>query len=221
MSGESGVAEQVTSTLEAWLEFIPSVFMALAIIFTAYSAYEATRWSGVQAAEFATAGSLRTEATTEITVGMTELSYDAQVFAAFALEFRDADFDDPETLAGVLDLADDLMRDEFKPFLDEWLALEPDDNPDVPRTPFGLPSFENDDLVEAEVLQAEAEASFEKAKEANQNGDDYILATIFFASVLFFTGLRLRNASVRSFVQVLAAAALIAGILRVVTLPFH
>lgn len=221
MSGESTVPEPEESTLEIWLEFIPSVLMALAVLLTAYSAYQATRWSGVQATEFATASSLRTQASALTAVGITELSYDAGVFGDIALAYRGLDPSDPAVIEEVDEFADTLARDEFKPVLDEWLALEPDTNPDAPGTPFDLPSYLNENLVEAKRLTAEAELSFEAAKEANQNGDEYVLATIFFASVLFFTGLRLRTRVVRGLIQVLAAGALVAGIFRVATLPFH
>lgn len=221
MSGESGAVEREASTLETWLEFIPSVLMALAVILTAYSAYQATRWGGVQATDFAAASSLRTQANSLTTVGVTEVSYDAGVFGELALAFRSDDLSDPAMREEAARLADLLTRDEFKPILEEWIALDPANNPDAAATPFELPSYSNTNLNEAERLTNEAEVNFAEAKEANQNGDDYILATIFFASVLFFSGLRVRSAGSRSFVQMLAAAALIAGIVRVSTLPFQ
>lgn len=218
---ESGAAEREAGTLETWLEFLPSVLMALAVIFTAYSAYEATRWGGVQATEFATASSLRTQANSLTTVGVTQISYDAGVFGELALAFRNEDLSDPAMREEAARFAEILTRDEFKPFFEEWLALDPANNPDAPGTPFDLPSYSNANLDEAEQLTSEAEVSFEEAKEANQNGDDYILATIFFAAVLFFSGLRLSSAASRSFVLVLAATALIVAIVRVSTLPFQ
>ncbi len=213
--------------IEDWLEFIPSILMAAAVILTAYSAYEATRWGGVQATGFATASTLRAKATNLITAGVTEVSYDAGTFGDLALAFRNDDFSDPSAVEAAINYADALTRDEFKPFLEEWLKLkgqariDPINSPDPPGTPFDLPSYSNANLDEAELLVAEAEDFFGDAKDANQNGDDYILATIFFASVLFFTGIRMRNLLSRWAVILFAAIGLSLGIYQLLTLPFH
>ena len=222
MTEEPGEASQrLGVTIEDWLEFVPSILMAGAVVLTAYSAYESARWGGVQATEFATASSLRIEASAATSVGVTQMSYDAGTFGQLALDFRDTDFSDPVQREQASLLADSLMRDEFKVYFEEWVALDPSNNDEAPGTPFDLPTFSNDQIEEAERLTAEAEVSFNEAKDANQRSDDYILATIFFASVLFFTGLRMRGIRIRGFVIVLAAFALASGIVRISTLPFQ
>jgi hypothetical protein len=209
------------SSLEDWLEFLASVLMALAVVLTAYSAYQATRWNGVQATNFAMAGSLRTQANSLTTIGVTEVSYDANIFAALLIEFRDADFSDPAVLDEARRFADTLVRDEAAMAMDDWLNLNPFENPDAPRTPLELPSYQNANLEEAQQLIDEAALRFQDAKDANQNGDNYVLATILFAAVLFFTGLRVRTYRVRSLVQIFAMACLAGGLIRLLTLPFH
>ena len=205
------------------LEFVSSLLLAAAVVLTAYSAWQATRWGGVQSTDFAEAGSLRTEAATEITIGTAELAYDATTFSSFVFEFRDVDFDDPAVLAQVSSLADHLMRDEFRPFLEEWILAEPDDNPETPNTPFGLPNFANDNLERSLELQEEAELRFQEAQEANETADSYIFASIFFASVLFFAGIssKINRLQVRGGVLALASVGLILGVVRLATLPFE
>lgn len=222
MAQESGeTKEQEHSNLEDWLEFVPSILMAVAVLLTAYSAYEATRWSGVQATSFAKASSLRADATAATSVGITQLSYDAGTFGEIAIELRGADLSDPEERESALRLANALFRDEFKPYFKEWIALEPTSNPGAPGTPFDPPNFRNVKIAEAERLAEEAEAEFDAAKEANETGDNYIMATIFFAAVLFFTGLKIRNVKVRGIVIGLATVGLAGGIIRISTLPFQ
>jgi hypothetical protein len=204
-----------------WLEFVASILMAVAMILTAYSAYEATRWGGVQLTAFATSGALRTEANTLVTEGVTQVSYDASTFGNLALAFREEDLGDPSAMNEALLYADELTRDEFKPVLQEWLELDPRNNPNAPGTPLDLPSYSNAKLDEAKGLLAEADIAFEEAKNANQTGDDYILGTIFFASVLFFTGIRIKRLETHWIVIAFAVAGLSAGILRIATLPFH
>ena len=67
-----------------------------------------------------------------------------------------------------------------------------------------------------------ATAKFEEGKDANQTGDEYVLSTIFFASVLFFAGLSSKFSSNRVAVLALGFASfvLFAGIVRLSTLPF-
>ena len=44
------------------------------------------------------------------------------------------------------------------------------------------------DAVLADELAAQADEKAELAREANQNGDNYVLTMVLFASVLFFAG---------------------------------
>jgi len=220
--GTSGTREPEQSRFDYWLELAGSILLAAAVIATAFCAYEATRWSGVQATAFASAGSQRNQSVAALSTGNTQLSYDATTFGQFVFEFRGA-LEDPELLAEARELAGQLMRAEFLVYLDEWLASDPLNNPDAAQTPFELDSFANQSQLESERLVAEAEASFQKAKDANQTGDDYILATVFFASVLFFTGISSKfvNHNLKSAILILATVGLIVGIIRMSTLPFH
>jgi hypothetical protein len=43
------------------------------------------------------------------------------------------------------------------------------------------------------ALEEQATAKFQDAEEANQIGDDYILNTVFFASVLFFAAMAAKS----------------------------
>lgn len=205
------------------LDLLAAVLLSAAIILTAYGAYENTRWSGVEATLFAEASAKRTAAAAETTIGETELSYDAVTFGQFAFEFRNEDLSDEATRAEVRNLTEILVRDEFKPFLLEWLALAPQNNSDAPRTPFDLPGFENDNLAAAAELELEATEKLNEARDANQIVDGYVLATVFFASVLFFTGISsgLANIYARGIVLALASVALVAGLIWIFTLPFH
>jgi hypothetical protein len=201
------------------IEFFASLLMAFAVVLTAYSAYEATRWSGVQATQFARAGSLRTQANSLTARGVTEVSYDAMVFGQLLIAFKDTNLDDPAVEQQALQVANTLFRDEAKPALQEWIALR-ENGLSAPPMPLQLPSYSNANLQGADDLTAQADNSFSNAKQANQNGDNYILATILFASVLFFTGLRLHTKRIQIFVVCLAAVALAAGVVRLSTLPF-
>ncbi len=218
----SSGATHSQSRAEYWLELLSSVLLAVAVVATAYSAYEATRWSGVQATSFAEAGSLRNQSVAALSTANAQTAYDATTFGQFVFQFR-GQIEDQDDLAEARDLADDLMRDEFLVYLDEWLALDPLNNPDAAQTPFELPDFSNASQVESDRLVDQAEAKFQEARDANQTGDNYILATVFFASVLFFTGIsgKFLNLNLRAVILVLALGGLGFGLWRMLTLPFE
>jgi hypothetical protein len=68
------------------------------------------------------------------------------------------------------------------------LKTKPLRNPDAPGSPFEMSEYRIAELDEAEEKTVQAEKAFQKAKNANQTGDNYILLTVMFASVLFFAG---------------------------------
>jgi hypothetical protein len=74
---------------------------------------------------------------------------------------------------------------------------------------------------EATSLETEASALFEQGNESNQVSDNFVLAAVLFASVLFFAGLAGTFDSLRAqaFLLILGALMLVIGTVIVVTLP--
>ena len=72
------------------------------------------------------------------------------------------------------------------------------------------------------MLTARAEALFDQALDDNQTGDDFVLATVFFAIVLFAAGISSKFPSfmIRTTLLVVAAGGLVAAFIRMLTLPF-
>ena len=208
--------------LSHWLEILASALMALAVVGSAFSAWQATRWGGEQSTLFAEASSLRAQSISATTAAGQQISYDAIVFGEFAIEFvRDAL--DGELPPEARTLSELLVRDEFRPALEAWMELDPLNNPDAPRTPFDLDEYRNANLDEGERLGQLAESNLDEGKQANQNSDDFILAVVFFASVLFFGGVapKFRAIYVRAVVLLLASVGLGFAAWQIATLPYH
>jgi hypothetical protein len=197
--------------LEQW----SAALLAAATLATAFSAYEATRWSGQQSTRYTQAGAARTKAATNVSEGYSLVTIDATLFTQIATAYSD----DNQKLVKFLR---ERLRTEFKPVFDEWVDQEPLTNPEAKPTPFQLPSYEPETLVEAEKFDAEADQLFEEGREANQTSDNYVLATIFFAAVLFFAGLatKFRSRPVITGSLFFATAVFLAGVARLATLPF-
>ena len=205
-----------------WLEILSAALMAFAVVGSAFSAWQATRWGGQQSTLFAEASSTRAQSNQAITAAGQQISYDAIIFGEFAIEFvRDAL--DGELPPEATALADLLVRDEFRPALNAWIELEPLNNPDAPKTPFELEEYRNANLEEGERLSRLAESDLDDGKQANQNSDDFILAVVFFASVLFFGGIapKFLAVYVRAVVLLLASGGLGIAVWQIATLPYH
>ena len=79
----------------------------------------------------------------------------------------------------------------------------------------------DDKEQQAEDLRAEAEAASAIAVDANQTGDNYVLTTVLFASVLFFAGISTKFSGywVRVTLVVLAFLAFLSGTVLLLTFP--
>lgn len=199
------------------IELWSAALLAAATVATAFSAYEATRWGGVQATSFTEAGTARTESAKAESDGFTLVAIDADIFTQYAVAFSQ----DNERLMEIL--RDRFFRKEFKVAFKAWQAEDPETNPKAAQLPFQLPEYKVAKLEEADELSEEAGELFEEGREANQTSDDYILATIFFAAVLFFGGLATKFTSNRIAMGALGFGTLmfVAGLARLATLPFH
>ena len=200
---------------DRWVEILAAVVLALATIASAWSAYQSTRWGGVEAEAYAQAGATRTESIRASDLADANLTIDVEYFAIWLDEAGQGG--DTQVLA----LLERAFRPEFKVAFDAWLATDPLNNRDGPATPFDMDEYENSAQQEAEELRSEAEVSAGIASEANQTGDDYVLATVLFASVLFFAGISAKFASrwVRISLVVLGFLAFSAGAVLLLTFP--
>jgi len=199
------------------IELWSAVLLAAATVATAYSAYEATRWGGVQATSFTEAGTARTESAKAESDGFTLVSIDANIFTEYAVAFSQGN----ERLMEILRKR--FFRGEFKPAYRAWLRDQPLTNPDAAKLPFQLPEYRIAKLEAADQLSDKAGRLFDQGREANQTSDEYVLGTIFFAAVLFFAGLATKFKSDRIALGALSFGTLmfLGGLIRLGTLPFH
>ena len=199
---------------DRWVEILAASILALATIASAWSAYQATRWSGVQATAFAEAGAKRAESVRASDLADAELAIDAEYFAIWL----EAESENNETLESFLE---ERFRGEFAVAFDAWLATNPLTNPEAPRSPFDMPEYQLEAAAQAETLRAEAEAATAVAVEANQTGDNYVLTTVLFASVLFFAGIstKFRGRWIKAVLLGVGFAAFIAGAALLVSFP--
>jgi hypothetical protein len=198
------------------VEVVAAAVLALATIASAWSAYQATRWGGVQAAAFAEAGALRAESVRASDLADAELTIDVEYFAIWL----DGASQGNDTLQ---QRVEDSFRPEFVPAFEAWQATDPVANPEAPHTPFEMDEYQIAASREADELREQAEDSAQEALDANQNGDNYVLTTVLFASVLFFAGIstKFQGRRVKLTLVGLGLTAFIAGASILVTFPVH
>ncbi|MEN8233909.1 MAG: hypothetical protein ABFR89_03165 [Actinomycetota bacterium] len=231
MTEDSGTLATVTRDLSARLESIASIVLAIAVVLTAWAAFQSGKWSGEQSIQFSVAGASRTESTRHDTRGGQLVQIDVALFTDFVAAYIDdlaneriPPFDgsvyEPTngTLSGFLYKR---VRDEFRPALDAWLAADPANNPDAPPTPFEMDEYVVAEFLEAEQLAAAADEAAVEARRANQTGDNYVLTAVLFAAVLFFSGIasKLESRWNRHFVNLVGIIGVIAGAVILIRLP--
>jgi hypothetical protein len=195
------------------VEVLVVILLSLATVTTAWSAYQATRWSGEQAINSGRADSLRAEAGRSSNRANTSIIVDVQLFTAWVAAVGEGDAERADFLKA-------RFRSEFVPAYEAWRASVAEGT--IPKgTPFDLPEYQLGAEAETERLIAEAEARVADSREANQRGDNFILITVLFAMVLFFAGTvgKIRSKRVRRLLLAIAGVVWVVGVVFMLAMP--
>ncbi|HPQ81233.1 MAG TPA: hypothetical protein PLZ86_05860 [bacterium] len=164
------------------LEIVAAALMALATMGSAWSAYQATTWSGVQTFRLNEANAARALATRYWNEDTQFVAFDATML----IDYLSAETSGNRHLA-------DLLRQRFRPdfhdAVEAWLALDPFNNPVAPRSPFVMDEYKSTLKDKALGYEKLASQKTLEGSKANRIGDNYVLLTVLFASVLFFAGI--------------------------------
>lgn len=225
VQGDAGVVSRLEGTLDElaqsfeqrdWIELVATVVLSLAVLLAAWSAYQATRWSGEQAKAATTFTSTMTRWTDVTTVLTAQLIADDQTVAAWITMAADGNEVGMEAI-------EERVSDFLRPGFEAWLASAPPGEI-PPGTPFDTPEFEESSgeiLETRDALFEEAFAAAEAAGEANQTADNFVLVTVVMAAAMFFAGVgtKLRGRGVRIMMLAAASVLFIAGAVVIASLP--
>lgn len=195
---------------ERMLELGAVLLLSLTTLATAWSGYQAARWSGEQSQHYARASTLRIKSQAQSTLAGQLRIDDLVLFNGWL----DASEVGDTRLAALYRRR---FRPEFVPAFRAWQAERPTPVP----SPLYMPQYRLAETVRAGRLDTQADKLYREGTAAKSNDDHYILSTVFFAAVLFFAGISLRLGwwPLRVFVLGMAAVLLLAGIGYVATLP--
>ena len=196
-----------------WIELAAAVLLALATIMAAWSAYQATRWGGVQANAFSAAGAARTEATQQNSIFAAQVQIDVMLWLEYLKQSQAGDSEGASFL-------EDRFRDEFMGAHEEWLALM-DAGEVPPGTPFDLDSYAPESERLAIELNQQADELGAQARAANQTSDNFVLVAVIMASVLFFAGVgtKFKGRAVRLGMLGLGVLLFVAGVAFTFSMP--
>jgi hypothetical protein len=199
---------------ERWMGTIAAIVLSMATVLTAWCGYQATRWGGVQATSYSQAGAARTQSAQKNNEATLRMNMHLSLFTQYVVA----------TAEGNTKLAD-FVYQRFPPALrvatDDWLKTKPLTNPDAPRSPFDMPSYQLPEQAEAAQLEKIADEKAQRAGDANELGDRYVLLTVIFATSLFFVGIssKFRWLAIEASMIVIGAIVLLGGLAVSLTLP--
>lgn len=203
-----------SSKRERWLEIAAALMLSLATLGIAWSGYQATKWSGLQARRYTQASTARSLANQAATLAAQDRTQDLLNFNRWLEVTTSGD-------TQLADLYQRRFRPEFRPAFERWLSGDPLHNPDAVASPLNEPNYELADTQKADRLEKLGDLRFEQGKEATGHADDYVFVTVFFAVVLFFAGISLRFEwlPMRLFILGLGTVLLLWGAARLLELP--
>ena len=165
-----------------WVEIGCAIILALATVASAWCAYQATLWGGVQIFRLAAVSKAGREMAVQSLTALQSRGMDANMF----INYLEAHGRGDAQHEGLLYQR---FRPEMRKALDAWLKTDPFQNPQAPLTPFRMAEYVQSEQLEANRRQAEADQQEAAAARANRISDGYVSLTVLFAVVLFFGGI--------------------------------
>jgi hypothetical protein len=161
---------------------LATILLAVATVATAWSGYQASRWSGEASKATMRGTAARVESTKQADLANAQAEVDVAVF----IQWVDAYATDSTELR---EFYFKRFRAEFKPAVVAWLATRPLQNPKAPLTPFAMPQYRSAARDEAASLERQADAWAATARTNIQRSTNYVLGVVMFAAALFFAGM--------------------------------
>src|SRR5258705_5449361 len=130
---QSGDTSQ--SRFEA-IEIIEALILALVAVATAWSGYQAAKWAGSRAEQYAEASRLRVTAEGLATLAGQERIYDSDTFNSWLTAKLDGKSQTAEFF-------ERRFRDEYRPAFAAWMKTDPFNNAQAPPGPIFMPEYHN------------------------------------------------------------------------------
>src|SRR4029453_9870490 len=164
------------------IEIIEALILALVAVATAWSGYQAAKWAGMRAENYAQASRLRVTAEGLATLAGQERIYDSDTFNSWLAAKLDGKSQTAEFF-------ERRFRDEYRPAFTAWMKTDPFNNLQAPPGPIFMPDYHNAKHEQFLGLKKQAAAMAEQATKSGETGDQYVRITVFLATVLLITAI--------------------------------
>jgi hypothetical protein len=192
-------------------ELVAVILLSLVAMLTAWCGFQASKWGGDSSVAFSEASAARIEASGFESQARDARGLDLAVYA----QWVEAEVNGNQMLA-------DYIEARFTPEFDAaFAAWEADGR--LENGPFTRDEYIPAGTEESAAAAAEADASFQRALDFNEKGDNYSLITVLFALVLFLAAIAQRGISVLGSRIVLIVAGVLAlgGAVLLLTFPIR
>ena len=196
------------------IEIIEVAVLSIVAIVTAWSGYQGTKWGGRQSMLYAQASSIRLQADELGTRAGQILVADATIFTAWLQAHHTGD----RSLEAELERR---FSPDYASAFHDWLGTDPFTDPNAPAGPAAMPGFTTADLTQAAQMNDQAGALLTEGSDARDTANEYVRATVLFASVLLLVAIAQRFSihGVRIAANVLALVLLAYAVWSVARLP--
>ena len=210
------VRENVSSSQSRFetIEIIEAVILALVAVATAWSGYQAARWAGMRAENYAQANRLRVTAEGLATLAGQERIYDSDTFNSWLAAKVDGK-------AQAAEFFERRFRNEYRPAFTAWLRTDPFNNAQAPPGPIFMSEYHNAKHEQFLGLNKQAAEVADQGTKSGETGDQYVRITVLLATVLLITaiGQRFHFRAVRVVFMILAFLLLCLPLWQLLTLP--
>ena len=202
---------------ERWhelVEIIEVLILAVVAIATAWSGYQAAKWSALQRQDYGEASAKRFEAETATLTGTQQLAADAALLNGWLQAVDDQD-------AELMRVFERRFSAEYEVAFNVWIKTDPLENDDAPAGPAQMPEYHNALVEQGKELNAEASEIFEEGTHSNETAEKYVRNTVLFAMVLFLVAIaqRLKWRVARLTLNSISAVMLVFLVISLVSLP--
>ena len=196
------------------IEIIEAAILALVAVATAWSGYQAAKWAGNRAEQYAQASRLRVTAEGLATLAGQERIYDSDTFNSWLAAKLDGK-------AEAAQFFERRFRDEYRPAFTAWLSTDPFNSAQAPPGPIFMPEYHNAKHEQFVGLNKQAAEVADQGTKSGETGDQYVRITVLLATVLLITaiGQRFHFKTVRVVFMILACLLLCLPLLQLLMLP--
>ena len=196
------------------IEIIEAAILALVAVATAWSGYQAAKWAGNRAEQYANASRLRVTAEGLATLAGQERIYDSDTFNSWLAAKLDGKSQTAEFF-------ERRFRDEYRPAFAAWMKRDPFNNAQAPPGPIFMPDYHNANHEQFLSLNKQGVEMADQGTKSGETGDNYVRITVLLATVLLITaiGQRFHFKAVRVVFMVLAFFLLCLPLVRLLMLP--